>query len=166
MDVVSLLKSAHRSMPIEEIEARLGRGVSRLELAKYGAAVKEVARDVWEYERAWHHVVDKESMCLLLQGTNRGIAKSDLALCYPSATYDADALVAEGFATVIEDKLFYSHPEFRLPISDDVLAKWHLAQLKEPEPVAPSKLVVITRKKESKKRSKVDRHNRHVSDLW
>lgn len=164
MDVVALLRAAHRAMSIEEIEARLHRGVSRLEMAACGDGVKEVAKDVWEYERAWLHVVDKESMCLLLQSTTRGIAKADLSLCYPSAVFDTDALIAEGFVTVIEDKLFYSHPEYRLPLSDEMLAKWHLAQLKEPQPVAPSKFVV--KRKKQQKRTKLDRHNQHVSDLW
>lgn len=161
-DAVALLRAAHRSMTIEEIEQRLNRRVSKLELGGI-AAVKQVARDVWQYERQWQHVVDKASMCLLLQSTTRGIAASELRECYPGATFDVDALVAEGFATVIEDKLFYSHPEYLLPVSEEVLHKWHLAQLKEPEPPKPENVVAH---KKTRKRSKVDRHNQHVSDLW
>lgn len=158
-----LLRAAHRSMRIEEIEERLNRRVSRLELGGV-TAVKEVARDVWQYERQWQHVVDKASMCLLLQSSTRGIAASELRECYPGATFDVDALVAEKFATVVEDKLFYSHPEYLLPVSKELLHRWHLAQLKEPEPPKP-KIAVVARKK-AHKRGKVDRHNQHVDDLW
>ncbi len=163
MDVAKLLCAAHRSMHLHEITQRLGRFVARAELEQCQALVL-VDKDTWKYNRQWQHVVDKESMCLLLQGSTAGIAAGDLRQCYADATYDVDALVKDGFVTVMDgDKLFYSHPEFLLPISEDLLHKWHAVQPKEETTQAPALLVTLQKKQ---KRSKCDKHNSHVTELW
>ncbi len=163
MDVAKLLCAAHRGMHLHEITKRLGRFVARAELEQCGALV-QVDKDVWRYNKQWAHVVDKESMCLLLQGSTAGIAAGDLRLCYADATYDVDALIKDGFVTVMDgDKLFYSHPEYLLPISEELMGKWHAAN--EADVVAPPPQVVISRRKQQK-RSKCDKHNQHVSSLW
>lgn len=165
MDVARLLASAHRAMHMDEISKRLGRLVTPRELALC-QALALVGEDTWQYNKQWEHVVDKESLCLLLQGSTAGIAISDLCQCYPGATYDVDALVKEGFVTQLEDKMFYSHPEYLLPISDELMCKWHLAVQKEEQPPAPTVIVGNMRQREAKRARKVDKHNRHVSELW
>lgn len=164
MDVAKLLCAAHRSMHLHEITQRLGRFVARAELEQCCALV-QVDKDVWQYNKQWQHVVDKESMCLLLQGSTAGIAAGDLRQCYPNATYDVDALVNDGFVTVLDgDKLFYSHPEYLLPVSEELIGKWHMANKKQAERSPPA--VVIGKRNKQKKRNKCDKHNSHVTELW
>ncbi len=164
MDVARLLCAAHRGMHLHEITQRLGRFVARAELQQCCAVSQVGDSDVWQYNKQWQYVVDKESMCLLLQGSTAGIAAGDLRQCYVGATYDVDALVKEGFVTVLDgDKLFYSHPEYLLPISDELMHKWHTTVEKQQVPLPPQQVVV---KRQRAKRSKCDKHNKHVSDLW
>lgn len=165
MEAARLLAAAHRAMHIDEISTRLGRLVTPRELASCNA-VTQVDTDTWQYNKQWQHVVDKESMCLLLQGAIGGIAIGDLKQCYADACHDVDELVKHGFVTVLEDKLFYSHPEYLLPIGEELLHAWHLAVIKEEPPAAPKTVVNAKKSKQHKRAKKVDKHNRHVSDLW